>query len=167
MSDGSFDARQLAEAGFVGFVPIHALRLDRSRIPEVRGVYAVLRLAEDEVEFLPSGSGGHFKGKNPNVDTALLRQNWVPKAQTVYIGKAGDPGKSATLRSRLWQYLRFGAGANVGHWGGRYIWQLSGHEDLVIAWKELPVDVPSEVESALIAAFRNSYGVRPFANLAK
>ena len=70
----------------------------------------VLRLAEDDVDFLLVGSGGPFKGKNPNVDTAVLRQNWVPGAQVVYIGKAGDPGKAATLRSRLWQYLRFGAG---------------------------------------------------------
>lgn len=167
MNNSTFSARQLAEAGFAGFVPIHALRLDRSLIPNVRGVYAVLRMTDDEVEFLQVGSGGHFKGKNPNVDTAVLRQNWVPGAQTVYIGKAGDPGSAATLRSRLWQYLRFGAGANVGHWGGRYIWQLRGHEDLTIAWKELPVEVPSEEESALIAAFRNSYGERPFANLVK
>ena len=110
MTDSTFDARQLAEAGFAGFVPIHALRLDRSLIPAVRGVYAVLRASADEAEFLQVGSGGLFKGKDPNVDTAVLRQNWVPGAQTVYIGKAGNPGKSATLRSRLWQYLRFGAG---------------------------------------------------------
>ena len=37
----------------------------------------------------------------------------------------------------------------------------------MIAWKELPAEVPSEVESALIAAFRVGYGVRPFANLVK
>lgn len=162
-----FDLAGLSAAGFQGFVPIRELRAVRGRIPAVRGVYVFFRSDESEPEFLETGTGGYFKGKNPNVDVETLALNWVPGAHVVYIGKAGDPGQSATLRSRLWQYLRFGAGANVGHWGGRYVWQLADAESLLVAWCELPNGVPSEIETELIAAFRADTGMRPFANLAK
>lgn len=83
------------------------------------------------------------------------------------MGKAGDPGRKATLRSRLWQYLRFGEGASIRHWGGRLVWQLADAEALLVAWKELPEELPGEVESKLIACFRQQHGARPFANLRK
>ncbi|WP_017793317.1 hypothetical protein [Leucobacter salsicius] len=162
-----FDEQGLSQAGFTGFLTIAELSSDRARIPAVRGVYAVLRTVTSEPEFTQIGSGGHFKGKDPNVEIADLQRNWVPGAQVVYIGKAGDPGRAATLRSRLWQYLRFGEGANVGHWGGRYIWQLADRDSLIIAWNEMPDGVPSELESELIGRFRGHFGERPFANLAK
>jgi hypothetical protein len=117
--------------------------------------------------FLETGTGGFFKGKDPNVPVEVLQQNWVESSPTVYIGKAGDPGKTAALRTRLWQYLRFGVGANVGHWAGRYIWQLEDVDDLLVCWLPLPEGTPSELETTLIGAFRQEHGVRPFANLTK
>lgn len=115
----------------------------------------------------PLAPGGWFRGKDPNVAEAVLRANWVENASVLYIGKAGDPGKSATLRSRLTQYLKFGDDKAVGHWGGRYIWQLADAQELCVAWKPLPDGEPSVVETALIAAFSAHYGRRPFANLRK
>ena len=162
-----YEMSTLVEAGFEGFLPIADLRADRSLIPAVRGVYALLRASEQPPEFLQVGTGGHFKGKDSNVSVEELQRNWVSGTHVVYFGKAGDPGRAATLRSRLRQYLRFGAGSNVGHWGGRYVWQLADAESLLIAWKELPDGVPSDVETELIAGFRHLHGVRPFANLAK
>jgi len=97
----------------------------------------------------------------------VLRANWVEGTPVVYIGKAGDPGSAATLRSRLGQYFKFGAGRNIGHWGGRYIWQLADAQDLIVCWLPLPHGLPSETETQLIQQFRNKYGTRPFANLAK
>lgn len=157
----------LEDYGFEGFVPIRELRFAREKIPGVRGVYVLLRVRHDEPRFVAAGTGGHFKGKDPNVAEPVLLASWVADVQVVYIGKAGDPGKRATLRSRLSQYLRFGAGGDVGHWGGRYVWQLADAEDLLVGWKPLPDGEPSQVESELINQFRLVHGRRPFANLTK
>ena len=97
---------------------------DSSSIPKMKGVYLVLNLDNKPPEFSQVGTGGHFKGKNPNVSVGELKSNWVDKTIIVYIGKAGKDGSSATLQSRLRQYFGFGQGGNVGHYGGRLIWQL-------------------------------------------
>lgn len=162
-----FTKEALGAGGFDGFVSIRELRSSWDLIPAVRGVYVLLRKGTHSPVFLEAGTGGFFKGKDPNVSLDVLQQNWVEGSPVLYIGKAGDPGSAATLRTRLWQYLRFGAGANVGHWGGRYIWQLEDAEDLLVSWLPLPDSTPSELESVLINAFRQEHGVRPFANLAK
>ena len=148
-------------------MPLRELRPSKKLIPAVRGVYVLLRSATHAPVFLEEGTGGFFKGKDPNVPLEVLRQNWVEPSPVVYIGKAGDPVQAATLRSRLWQYLRFGTGANVGHWGGRYIWQLEDAESLLACWLPLPDGSPSELESSLIDTFRQEHGVRPYANLTK
>lgn len=162
-----FTREALSSNDFEGFVPLRELRPSKELIPAVRGVYVLLRSATRAPMFREVGTGGFFKGKDPNVPLEVLRQNWVEASPVVYIGKAGDPGQAATLRSRLWQYLRFGTGANVGHWGGRYIWQLEDAEDLLACWLPLPDGSPSELESSLIDTFRQEYGIRPFANLTK
>jgi hypothetical protein len=63
--------------------------------------------------------------------------------------------------------MEFGKGRDVGHWGGRYIWQIQDSDDFLIAWKPLTNEEPDTIESALIEEFRNKFGKRPFANLAK
>jgi hypothetical protein len=112
------------------------------------------------------GTGGHFKGKDPNVPLYELKDNWVDNAIVVYIGKAGNEVSSATLQSRLRQYFWFGQGKNIGHWGGRLIWQLKNSTDLVVCWKALPNSDPRTVEADLIRQFITKYSKRPFANLA-
>ena len=157
----------LQAQGFEGFKTMGEL-MDgaKSRIPVQKGVYVVLRESESVPQFLQEGTGGFFKGKNPNVSLAELEENWVAGTQVLYIGKAGGTGSSATLQKRLDQYLRFGQGANVGHWGGRYIWQLADSRDLVICWKVLTNAEPREVERQMIADFKAAHaGKRPFANL--
>ena len=151
----------LKDAGFTGFIPVSELREGGLKMtPDVPGVYVVLRVSERAPEFLETGSGGHFKGKNPNVPVAELAANWVDGTPVVYIGKA------TSLRKRISQYLRFGQGKPVGHWGGRYIWQLADASQLLFCWKEVDGD-PEAVETEMISAFRDCYGGRPFANLAK
>ena len=131
-----------------------------------KGVYVVLRESESSPQFLSEGTGGFFKGKNPNVSIAELKANWVEGTHVIYIGKAGGADSSATLQKRLGQYLRFGQGANIGHWGGRYIWQLADSRDLVVCWKTLTNEEPREIEHQMIADFKAVHaGKRPFANL--
>lgn len=156
----------LRHNGFSGFVSVAALRPDLTQIPDIRGVYMVVREIGNRPQFRATGSGGHYKGTDPNVPIEKLRRNWVEETCVLYIGKAGDEHSQATLRSRLRQYLQFGAGKSRSHKGGRYIWQLEDAEDLLFCWKPLPSGNPPKEETALLAAFKGQYeGRLPFANL--
>ncbi len=118
----------------------------------------VLRDTDQPVAFLPESPAGWFKDRNPTVDPSQLTDQWVASSRCVYIGKANR------LRQRIQQYIDFGRGQPVGHWGGRLIWQLADHTDLDIMWK--PVEgVAAEVESAMLAQFEHLHGRLPFAYL--
>jgi hypothetical protein len=73
-------------------------------------------------------------------------------------------GKGVNLQHRIKTYAKFGCGKPVAHWGGRYIWQLKGHQDLEIRWQVMDGD-PRQEESRRLQAFRDKYGKLPFANL--
>jgi hypothetical protein len=153
------DIDEIKNAGFVGFKKMSELFLDSSTLPNCNGVYLVLNHDNRKAEFLTTGSGGHFKGKDPNVSLIVLKSNWVENTKVVYIGKA------TSLRSRLRQYFSFGQGRNIGHYGGRLIWQIKYSNDLVVCWKALTTD-SRDFEAKLIKQFVAVYGCRPFANLA-
>ena len=152
------DIEEIKKAGFIGFKTMRELFKDSSMIPDSKGVYLVLKADNKLGEFLKIGTGGNFKGENPNVSLAELKANWIDNTKVVYIGK------STSLKSRLIKYFRFGQRKNVAHWGGRFIWQLKYSEDLVVCWKALTTD-PREYEAELIQQFVSIYGGRPFANL--
>src|SRR5690606_9026441 len=137
------------DLGFKGFVTIYEIRKDYSQLPNEKGIYLILH-SLDDAKFVQTGSGGYFKMRNPNVSIDVLAMNWVSDSPILYIGKAGSIINSATLRSRLTQYFRFGQGKAVGHWGGRYIWQLENPDNLIVCWKEIENEEPAVVESALI-----------------
>ena len=160
------DIDDIKNAGFTGFKTLKDLFHDSSALPSIKGVYMILNLEKKSPEFLEVGTGGYFKGKNPNVSISELNSNWVKDSIVIYIGKAGADGSSATLKSRLKQYFGFGQGKNIGHWGGRLIWQLKNSGDLVVCWKSLPNEDPRFVEINFIQAFVSKYKCRPFANLA-
>lgn len=156
----------IKKAGFTGFKKMSELFIDSSSIPKIKGVYLVLNPNFKKAEYLQIGTGGHFKGKNPNVTLDELKSNWVDNSLVVYIGKAGSETSNATLHSRLKQYFGFGQGKNIGHWGGRLIWQLKNSADLIVCWKSLPNDDPRTFENQLIRKFVSEFSKRPFANLA-
>jgi hypothetical protein len=160
----NFTIEGIKKEAFTGFKTMKELFNDNSAIPQMKGIYMVLNLSKEK-EFLSVGTGGFFKGKNPNVSIQELENNWVENAIVVYIGKAGGEESDATLQSRLGQYFRFGQGKNVGHYGGRLIWQLKNSADLVVCWKELPTEDPRMVETGLIREFVTQFSKRPFANL--
>lgn len=149
----------IESAGFVGFKPIKDMKNGGCKdLPDAPGVYMIIRKNSAEPHFLSVGSGGHFKDEDPNVPEDVLKINWVGNTCVMYIGKA------TRLKSRISQYMRFGKGKNVGHWGGRLIWQLSDADELLVAWKPVTED-PRIVEAALINEFKTAYSKLPFANL--
>lgn len=150
--------KDLKESGFDGFITISELIKNKSLISNQKGVYMVV--CEDKLpEFVKKGSGGFYKGQDPNVSIEELKENWVEGTVAVYIGKAAD------LKKRLSMYIRFGNGKSASHWGGRYIWQIKDAGDLVMCWRPLRDEDPREVEAELIAQFKKEYGKLPFANL--
>ena len=97
----------------------------------------------------------------------ILEAKYIPGSKVVYIGKAGSPKGKATLRGRIRQYLSFGRGKKIGHWGGRLIWQLKHHPDLLICWKPIPNSDPRGEEKSLLERFESEWGRLPFANLSR
>ena len=148
--------------GFVGFVPFN--ELPTADVPREHGVYVVLRVAKTPPSFRATSIAGWFKGRDPTVAEDTLRRAWVEGEDIIYIGKAA--GKEPRgLRKRLDEYRRFGAGQRAGHQGGRYVWYLEDSDDLLVAWRTTQDDDPGEVETMMLAEFRQRTGLLPFANL--
>ncbi len=160
--------REIQQSGFQGFISVAELQKSNcEEVPSKIGVYLFIRLTLEKPNFLEESVGGWFKDRNPTVSIEELEQNWVPNTAVVYIGKAGTLTGKATLKSRLRQYMKFGQGKKIGHWGGRYIWQLEDHAALQVCWQPTPEKDPGAIESELINQFRAQFGKRPFANLSK
>lgn len=119
-----------------------------------------LSTLDQRPQFLSASPAGRFKGKDPTVAAERLASESCDDAAVVYIGKAD------LLRRRLRQYARFGAGEPVGHWGGRFIWQLADSDQLQVAWRVLTgTETARAFEQRLLERFVELHGVRPFANL--
>lgn len=157
----SFSKPDLESRGFAGWQTWDELRASGfSAIPCGPAAYVVYRAAAAKPTFLDANPGGRFKGKDPTVAPETLQADWVPGCEVIYIGKADVASR------RLKQFARFGAGEPVGHWGGRYIWQLADSDDLLVAWHAISwVEVAREYERRLMARFAELHGARPFANL--
>jgi hypothetical protein len=156
----AFDRESLMVEGFEGW--IRFADLPDADVPRGPGVYVVVR--PDPVaprRFTELSTAGWFKDRDPNVGIGDLERRWVLGAATVYIGKASN------LRSRLDQYRRHGLGEPIGHWGGRFVWQLADASELLVAWRTVEGRDPAEVEADLLAAFEQRFGVLPFANLTR
>jgi len=158
----SFNREDLEAAGFCGWSTWEQLRATGLiEVPPAPAAYVVYRGSASEPTFLETSPAGHFKAQDPTVAVGVLEAKWVREAHTVYIGKAD------LARRRLREFARFGAGEPVGHRGGRYIWQLTDSDDLLVAWRGNEGEgTAREHEKRLLARFAELHdGRRPFANL--
>jgi hypothetical protein len=154
----AFAAAALRSQGFIGFKTVSELQATRcDAVPREPGVYVVIRESREAASWLRKSSGGWFKQKDPTVPAATLAVNWVDGTDLLYIGKADQ------LQRRLRQYMDFGAGKPIGHWGGRLIWQVDGSKEFVVAWAVDPE--PLRREAKLFQTFVDEFGAMPFANL--
>ena len=134
------------------------LELDVAVVPVDQGVYAVVRYSASDPEYEGVSRGGHFEGRDPSVGVSVLSSRWVPATPVLYLGKANN------LRQRLRQFRDFGRGKPIGHWGGRYLWQLADCDELAICWR-VTVEDSRSVERELISSFRARFGSLPYANI--
>ncbi len=155
----------LKKDGYEGFVSIEDLWQDSSMIPKKKGVYLILNKKQNNTSFINPGVGGFFKNKDPNVSIDVLKENFVNNSLVIYIGKAGGANNHSTLQSRLKNYLKFGQGKKAPHRGGRYIWQIEHHKNLIVCWKILEEQEPRNIEESLISEYESIFGRLPFANL--
>ena len=158
----SFTRQALAREGFGGFLTFDQLRRCIGEVPAKGGVYLVIRDVKTPVAFLGSNPGGRFKGRDPTAALDALAAKWIAGCELVYVGK-GD-----NIQRRLKQYADFGDGRPIGHWGGRYIWQLADSDRLLVAWMTCGSDeTAAMMEARLLRRFKAEHGGRlPFANIA-
>jgi hypothetical protein len=160
----SYRRSDLEAVGFAGWQTWEELRAnDFDVVPSSPATYVVYRAEEDDPAFLDVNPGGRFKRRDPTVKSSVLAAKWVPGANVMYLGKADVANR------RLAQFARFGGGAPVGHWGGRYIWQLANANDLMVAWHPITwTETAREYEKRLLARFAElHHGMLPFANLSR
>lgn len=98
------EINEYTKIGFDGFVKVSDLRNTNSAIPSAEGVYIVVRRDEKGPEFLAVGTGGHFKGKNPNVAIEILKDKVVKGSQVMYNRQGYQPSETyqSTSKIRCW-----------------------------------------------------------------
>lgn len=156
---------EITKTGFVGFKSKAQLFADCSIIPKVKGVYLIIYQASEQPVFLEIGCGGFFKGRNPNVPISELRARWIPIRLSFTLAKQAEAIVQQRCIQGYCNIWLFGKGKAIGHYGGRYIWQLKNSKDLMVCWKTLPNDEPRIVERQMIAEFKAQFQKSPFANL--
>lgn len=142
--------------GWEGFERL--VGLPSSRVPDEAGVYVIMRPADATEPVFTESSA--LRGDRAPLHRDALVARWVVGARVLYIGKAAG---ARGLRQRVGQFARMGS----NHAGGRSIWQLRDHAELVVGWFVTPDDVhPALAESALLSRFRRDHnGSFPFANI--
>lgn len=67
---------ELKAEGWQGFKNIAQLKSSVSEIPKTMGVYMVLRFSTEVPHYINPGTGGFFKGNDPNVPIEELQSEW-------------------------------------------------------------------------------------------
>ncbi len=151
--------------GFEGFSTVSELVASSfGHIPSEVGVYMALWPFSGRPRFLERGPVEIYKGGPGYYPVSRLEDEWVDDALVVYIGKT-EAKKG--LRGRIRAYLRWRRG-QLGHSGGKAVWQIDGNEGLVFCWRAGKVingETPYNTETALMKRIADKYGRVPFANM--
>ena len=127
----------LRSEAFVVSVKVDDLRDDVSAVPLSGGIYVVVRRVAHRRHFSSRAAAGTSKvGIRPRF--------------SMYSRTSGCRTRRCSTSARATccgvgsRSTRLSAAGPIGHWGGRYIWQLSDSDELLVAWKacgedELPV----------------------------
>lgn len=145
-------------SGFDGWLTF--AELASANVPRDPGVYVIVRPTDDPPAFRADAP---YRGDAP-LPVTDLEARWVRGERLVYIGMASLGSKRDGLHRRLRQFRRYGEGHAARHAGGRRIFQLADHADLLVAWRVTDDAEARDTERAMIAAFQAHHGVRPFAN---
>ena len=126
-------------------------------VPTVKGIYCIRVPAGMEITFkdaIDNHPGDAYRVED-------LEAKLVP-SDILYIGKAN--GKRG-LFQRLRQYMRYGFDGGNNHRGGRAIFQIVGHENLICKW--YPCEDCEEEEHRLLERYKSKYSTYPIANWRK
>ena len=75
-------------SGFKGFICVGQLMKNGfSVIDDAPGVYLILRRSAEPPIFLEKGTGGWFKGMDPNVPVSVFKEKWVDGTEIMYSGR--------------------------------------------------------------------------------
>lgn len=138
-------------------------------VPEKSGIYVAVYLEDRMPKFKSSSEASQAwldKKINATIDSLIF--NWVnfsdKKDNIVYIGRANARSAKTNLRNRIRQFILFGQGKSITHYGGRYIWQIEDLENIAIYYKD--DEKPAKAEIDLLTDFKRKHkGRLPFANL--
>ena len=160
------DLDLLTSRGFEGFVPISQLHRGGCQdVPDVPGVYVVVRTEDGPPTFLKRSHAPAWRGEDPTRPVDELEARWVAGARVLFIAAAPGSGVRHRLLQRIKRYLRHGHGASVGHWDGRFLWQLSGTSRVEMAWRPCAEGEDARaLADETMRAFETLHGARPFAN---
>jgi hypothetical protein len=135
-------------------------RAEWKDIPVGAGIYVVSLLeGQTTIEFDQSAGDA----SSVLIDADYLYRKWheiVKHTATdiIYIGKA------TSLRKRIRQLARFGAGLAVNHAGGEWMWQIEGIQNAQLTIKICPSGKEIAWEKKLLYDFYTEHGSWPIAN---
>lgn len=70
-----FSKDNLLSIGFTGFIRLKDVENDYSIFPDCKGLYIIYIDDNQDISFCNPGTGGFFKGKDPNVEIEELKGN--------------------------------------------------------------------------------------------
>lgn len=132
---------------------------DLRHIPAAPGIYLVgVPFDGFEPNISDATTGPRFvKGRSMLYPASKLKEKFnLSDKRCLYIGESDN------LQHRITLFLQYGRGEDVPHRGGRAIWQIANSDELILAW--CPCPNHENVKSALLASYRQSFGVLPMAN---